>query len=63
MPARTARWSGEETRVLKAERSSWEAELVCQVLSSVGEILGAYRRFQTASLEILLCITILVSSK
>jgi hypothetical protein len=32
MPARTARWSGEETRVLKAERSSWEAGMDCQGL-------------------------------
>jgi hypothetical protein len=63
MPARTARWSGEDTRVLKAERSSWDAGLGCQGSSSVGEIVDAYRIFQTACLEVLLCITILVSSK
>ena len=46
--------------MLKAERSSWEAGLVCQGLSSMGRIVDAYRRFQTASLEIVLCITILL---
>lgn len=53
MPARRARWSGEDTRVLKAERSSWEAGSFCQDISSVGGIVSemeAYRRFQTASL-------------
>ena len=39
--------------MLKAERSSWEAELGCQGSSSAGEKVSeveAYRRFQTASL-------------
>ena len=57
MPARRARWSGEDTRVLKAERSSWEAGLVCQGMLSSGEIISisesdAYQIFRTASLRV-----------
>jgi len=59
MPARRARWSGEETRVLKAERSSWEAEWICQGVSSSGGILSesnAYQRSQTASCVLLMAV-------